>query len=61
MGSKIKNFTDMVLRRGESSRVDEGAPTDLFLKISVLHANFRWLGDALQKYLCPWRERFAGK
>ena len=51
----------MVLRRGESSRVDEGAPTDLFLKISVLHANFRWLGDALQKYLCPWRERFAGK
>ena len=28
---------------------------DLFLKISVLQANFRWVGD-LGKIVCPWRE-----
>jgi len=26
MGSKIQDFPDVVLRTGESSRVDEGAP-----------------------------------
>ena len=28
---------------------------DLFLKISVLQANFGWLGD-LEKMICPWKE-----
>ena len=33
---------------------------DLFLKISVLQANFYWLGD-LEKIICPWKESVAGK
>ena len=33
---------------------------DLFLKISVLQANFCWLGD-LDKIICPWKESDAGK
>ena len=33
----------------------QGHPLDLFLKISVLQANFRWLGD-LEKIICPWKE-----
>jgi len=33
---------------------------DMFLKISVLHAIFRWLGD-LDKKICPWKENVAGK
>ena len=33
---------------------------DLFLKISVLQANFCWLGD-LGEIICPWTESVAGK
>ena len=33
---------------------------DMFLKTSVLHAIFRWLGD-LNKKICPWKENVAGK
>ena len=33
----------------------QGHPMDLFLKISVLQANFCWVGD-LGKIICPWRE-----
>ena len=33
---------------------------DMFLKISVLLAIFRWLGD-LDKKICPWKENVAGK
>ena len=32
----------------------------LFLKISVLQANFCWLGD-LERVICPWKEAVAGK
>ena len=32
----------------------------LFLKLSVFLANFCWLGD-LEKLICPWKERVAGK
>ena len=35
-------------------------PMDLFPKISVLQANFCWLGD-LDKIICPWKESDAGK
>ena len=34
-------------------------PMDLFLKISVLHANFCWLGD-LDKIICPWKLENCG-
>ena len=37
-----------------------GNPMDLFLKISVLQANFCWLGD-VEEIICPWKERVAGK
>ena len=33
---------------------------NLFLKISVLQANFCWLGD-LEKMICPLKESFTGK
>ena len=33
---------------------------DLFLIISLLHANFCWLGH-LGKMICPWKESVAGK
>ena len=33
---------------------------NLFLKLSVLHANFYWLGD-LGKIIRPWKESVAGK
>ena len=33
---------------------------DLFLKISVLQANFCWLGE-LEKIICSWKENDAGK
>ena len=33
---------------------------DMFLKISVLQAFFRWLGD-LDKKICPWKENVSGK
>ena len=32
---------------------------DLFLKLSVLQANFCWLGD-LEKMICPWKESIGG-
>ena len=32
---------------------------DMFLKISVLPAIFRWLGD-LDKKICPWKEMLLG-
>ena len=32
---------------------------DLFLKISVLQANFCWLGD-LERVICPGKESVAG-
>ena len=32
---------------------------DLFLKISVLQANFCWLGD-LDKIICPWKLENCG-
>ena len=41
------------------SNIMQGHPTDLFLKISVLQANFSWLGDVEKK--CPWKESVAGK
>ena len=34
-------------------------PMDLFLKISVLQANFCWLGD-LDKIICPWKLENCG-
>ena len=33
----------------------QGHTTDLLLKISVLQANFGWLGD-LGEIICPWKE-----
>ena len=33
---------------------------DLFLKISVLQANFCWQGE-LEKIICSWKENDAGK
>ena len=33
---------------------------DLLLKISVLQANFCWLGE-LEKIICSWKENDAGK
>ena len=33
---------------------------DLFRKISVLQANFCWLGD-VKVMICPWKESVAGK
>ena len=33
---------------------------DLFLKLSVLQANFCWLGD-LEKMICPWKESIGGE
>ena len=33
---------------------------DLFLKISVLQANFCWLGD-VKEIVCPLKESVAGK
>ena len=38
----------------------QGHPTDLFLKITVLQANFCWLGD-LDKIIRPFKETMAGK
>ena len=37
----------------------QGHPMDLFLKISVLQANFCWLGD-LEK-ICPWKLENCGR
>ena len=37
----------------------QGHPMDLFLKISVLQANFYWLGD-LDKIICPWKLENCG-
>ena len=33
---------------------------DLFLKISVLQANFCWVGD-VEEMICSWEETVAGK
>ena len=33
---------------------------DLFLKISVLEANFCWVGD-VEEIICPSKESVAGK
>ena len=42
-------------------RCGQGHPMDwLLLKISVLLANFCWLGD-LGEIICPWKESAAGK
>ena len=42
-------------------RCGQGHPMDwLLLKISVLLANFCWLGD-LGEIICPWKESVAGK
>ena len=38
----------------------QGHPMDLFLKISVLQANFCWLGD-VEEIICPWKESVAKK
>ena len=37
-----------------------GNPMDLFLKISVLEANFCWVGD-VEEIICSWKESVAGK
>ena len=37
-----------------------GHPMDLFLKISVVQANFCWLGG-VEEITCPWMESVAGK
>ena len=34
---------------------------DLFLKISVLHANFCWLDGRCGRNNSPWKESVAGK
>ena len=34
----------------------QGHPTDLFLKITVLQANFCWLGDLDIEDITRWRE-----
>jgi len=63
------NFTSCQRRRKQGSRLSTkltvkydslGHPMDLFLKISVLQADFCWLGD-LDKIICPWKESDAGK
>lgn len=33
---------------------------DLFLKLSVLQANFCLLGD-VEEMICPWKDSVAGK
>ena len=33
---------------------------DLFLKRSVLQANFCWVGD-VEEMICPWEETVSGK
>ena len=38
----------------------QGHPMDPFLKVSVLQANFCWLGD-LERVICPGKESVAGK
>ena len=38
---------------------NQGHSMDLFLKISVLQANFCWLGD-LDKITCPWKLENCG-
>ena len=38
----------------------QGQPMDLFHKISVLQADFWWLGD-LEEIICPWKESVAGE
>ena len=38
----------------------QGHPTDLFLKISVLHANFCWLGD-VEEIIVLGRKVLLGK
>ena len=38
----------------------QGHPTDLFLKISVLHANFCWLGD-VEEVIVLGRKVLLGK
>ena len=37
-----------------------GHPMDLFPKISVVQANFCWLGG-VEEITCPWMESVAGK
>ena len=38
----------------------QGLPKDLFLTISVLQANFCWLGD-VEEIICPWKKSVAKK
>ena len=40
------------------ARVTQGHPMDLFLKISVLQADFWWPGD-VEEMICPWKESVA--
>ena len=46
--------------RAEMTRQLQGHPMDLFLKISVLHANFCWLGD-VEEIIVLGRKLLLGK
>ena len=44
----------------DNTRRQQGHPMDLFLKISVLHANFCWLGD-VEEIIVLGRKVLLGK
>ena len=55
-----KNFALQRTHRIVLLGYTQGHQKDLFLKISVLQANFCWLGD-VEEIICPWKESVAKK
>ena len=56
----LKMTTQVVETLVNVNNNSQGHPMDLFLKISVLHANFCWLGD-VEKIIVLGRKVLLGK